>query len=63
MIPIRSSDAHEIYRRRGKRNLALGLCLIGIVGLIFAVTVVKISQGIDMRGFDHTYETIPGAGR
>ncbi|MEM9429945.1 MAG: hypothetical protein AAGA32_10660 [Pseudomonadota bacterium] len=63
MTPIRSSDAHEIYRRRGKRNIALGLCLVATVGLIFAVTVVKISQGIDMRGFDHTYETIPGANR
>ncbi|MEO0389254.1 MAG: hypothetical protein AAF281_17335 [Pseudomonadota bacterium] len=59
--PIPSPDSHEIYRRRGARNRALGLCLVATVGLIFAVTVVKLSQGIDIRGFDHTFETVPGA--
>ncbi len=51
---------HEIYRRRGARNLALGGCLLGVVVMIFAVTIVKLSNGVDIRGFDHTFETVPG---
>ena len=55
------SDTHEIYTRRKGRNLALGGVLLGLVVLIFAVTIVKLSQGVEMRGFDHTFETVPGA--
>ena len=29
--------------------------------LIFAVTVVKLSEGADMRGYDHTPRTLPAA--
>ena len=29
--------------------------------LAFAVTVVKLSEGADMRGFDHTPRTLPAA--
>ncbi|MEM8789014.1 MAG: hypothetical protein AAGE76_12205 [Pseudomonadota bacterium] len=54
------NDGHEIYRRRGGRNLALGACLIAVVLMIFAVTVVKLSNGVTIRGFDHTFETVPG---
>lgn len=61
MNGIKGPDGHEIYKRRGGRNLAVGLCLLGVVGMIFAVTIVKLSAGVDIRGFDHTYETIPGA--
>lgn len=56
-------DGHEIYARRRGRNVALGGTLIAVVVLIFAVTIVKLSQGVDMRGFDHTPETVPGAGQ
>ncbi len=34
---------HEIHRRRLGRNLGLGLVLAAFVGLIFALTVVKVS--------------------
>ena len=57
------SDTHEIFTRRRGRNIAIGGCLIGVVVMIFAVTIVKLSQGIDMRGFDHTFETVPGSNR
>jgi hypothetical protein len=52
-------DSHQIYRRRRSRNLGLGLTLGAFVLLIFAVTMVKLSEGNDMRGFDHTIESIP----
>ncbi len=52
-------DSHEIYTRRKTRNVGLGVVLGGTVALIFAVTVVKLSQGIEIQGFDHTYETLP----
>ncbi len=60
MNRIAQSDGHEIFRRRRGRNLAVGICLASLVSLIFAVTVVKLSQGVEIRGFDHTYETVPG---
>ena len=57
---LNGTGDHEIYRRRGARNLALGGCLLGVVAMIFAVTIVKLADGVDMRGFDHTFETVPG---
>ncbi len=59
---LQGAADHEIYRRRGRRNLALGGVLLALVLLIFAVTIVKLSEGIDMRGYDHTFETVPGSG-
>ncbi|WP_112320448.1 hypothetical protein [Oceanibium sediminis] len=59
--PGLGADSHEIYTRRKGRNLAMLACLGGVVLMIFAVTIVKLSAGIDMRGFDHTFETVPGA--
>ena len=47
-------DSHELYARRRSRNLGLGLSLAAAVLLIFAVTVVKLSSGQPMQGFDHT---------
>ena len=54
-------DSHEIYGRRRSRNLGLGLTLAAFVILTFAVTIVKLSEGADMRGFDHTPRTLPAA--
>jgi hypothetical protein len=48
-------DSHEIYARRRSRNLGLGLTLAALVVLIFAVTVVKLTEGHPMQGFDHTF--------
>jgi len=52
-------DSHEVYTRRRGRNLAIGGCLLGVVLMIFAVTIVKLASGVDMKGFDHTFETVP----
>jgi len=52
-------DSHEIYGRRRSRNLGLGLVLAAFVLLLFAVTVVKLREGADLRGFDHTLDSLP----
>ena len=44
---------HEIHTRRFGRNLGLGLVLAGFVALVFALTLVKISGGAQMQGYDH----------
>ena len=54
-------DSHEIYGRRRSRNLGLGLTLAAFVVLVFAVTVVKLSEGQAMRGYDHTLGSLPPA--
>lgn len=44
---------HEIHKRRFSRNLGLGLVLVGFVGVVFALTVVKVTRGAPMEGYDH----------
>lgn len=44
---------HEIHERRKSRNIGLGLTLAGFVVLILALTVVKVTRGDPMQGFDH----------
>jgi hypothetical protein len=44
---------HEIHKRRFGRNLGLGLVLAGFVGVVFLLTVVKVTRGDPMQGFDH----------
>lgn len=56
-------DSHEIYGRRRSRNVGVGLVLGAFVLIVFAVTIVKLTEGEDMRGFDHTYETLPQPGQ
>jgi len=34
---------HELHRRRFSRNLGVGLTLVVFVGIVFALTVVKVS--------------------
>ncbi len=51
---------HEIHRRRLSRNLGVGLTLGAFVVLVFLLTVVKITRGDPMQGFDHTPESAPG---
>ncbi|MDO8982961.1 hypothetical protein [Cypionkella sp.] len=36
---------HEIHRRRFSRNLGVGLTLVCFVALVFALTVVKVTNG------------------
>lgn len=38
------TEEHEIHKRRFSRNLGLGLVLAGFVGLVFALTVVKVTK-------------------
>lgn len=44
---------HEMHQRRFSRNLGLGLTLVAFVALVFALTVVKVTRGDPMQGFDH----------
>lgn len=44
---------HEIHDRRKSRNVGLGLTLVGFVAIVFALTVVKVTQGDPMQAFDH----------
>ncbi|MEM6634287.1 MAG: hypothetical protein AAF667_00215 [Pseudomonadota bacterium] len=44
---------HELHRRRWSRNLGVGLCLVSFVALMFGLTVVKVTGGDPMQGFDH----------
>ncbi|PZQ52178.1 MAG: hypothetical protein DI556_00485 [Rhodovulum sulfidophilum] len=57
-------DSHEIYGRRRSRNLGVGLVLVGFVVLVFAVTVVKLSQGVAVGHRDPApaSQMLPGNG-
>ena len=55
---------HEIHKRRFGRNVGLGLVLAGFVAIVFALTVVKVTRGDPMKGFDHVMDpeaAAPGA--
>ncbi len=43
---------HEMHQKRFSRNLGLGLVLVGFVALVFALTVVKVTQGAVMHQND-----------
>ena len=49
-------DSHELYSRRRSRNVGLGLTLGAIVALVFAVTVVKLTEGQMIKGYDHVID-------
>ena len=44
---------HELHRRRRSRNLGLLAVLLAFVALVFGLSVVKITQGDMMQGYDH----------
>lgn len=44
---------HEIHTRRKSRNIGLGLTLVGLVAVVFGLTVVKVTRGDPMQAFDH----------
>lgn len=50
---------HEIFRRRFSRNLGIGLVLAAFVALVFALTVVKVTQGDTLHQNDAS--TLPGS--
>ena len=43
--PMSFRDDHEMHKRKFSRNLGLGIVLAGFVAIIFALTVVKVSEG------------------
>lgn len=47
---------HEIHRRRFSRNLGVGLALAAFIALVFALTVVKVTNGTSMQGYDHVVQ-------
>ncbi len=50
------SHAHELHKRRLGRNMGVGLTLAAFIALVFGLTIVKISGGSEMQGYDHTYQ-------
>ncbi len=53
---------HELHRRRRSRNVGLGLVLVGLIGIVFGLTVVKVQQLGATQSFDHVVrpELLPG---
>lgn len=51
-MPIKPD--HELHKRRGKRNMLLGLVLGGFVIMVFGITMAKLSNGQMMEAFDHS---------
>lgn len=47
---------HELHKRRFSRNLGLGLVLAAFVVLVFALSVVKVTRGDPMKGYDHVVD-------
>ena len=43
---------HEIHERRRGRNLGMLAVLIGFIGIVFALTVVKVQGLGDARAFE-----------
>ncbi|KRW93515.1 hypothetical protein [Paracoccus sp. MKU1] len=44
---------HELHKRRRSRNIGLLVVLLAFVVLVFGLSVVKITQGDMMQGYDH----------
>lgn len=55
---------HELHKRRFSRNLGVGLLLVGMVAIVFGLTVVKVKRGDPMQAFDHQprLEMVPAEG-
>ncbi len=53
---------HDIHHRRRSRNVGLGLVLVGLIAVVFGLTVVKVQQIGASQGFDHVVrpELLPG---
>lgn len=49
---------HELHKRRFSRNLGVGLTLAAFVALVFALTVVKVTRGDPMQGYDHVVQPL-----
>ena len=40
-----SRVTHEIHKRRMGRNLGVALLLVAFIGIVFGLTVVKVTSG------------------
>ncbi|MBL4873809.1 MAG: cytochrome C oxidase assembly protein [Rhodobacteraceae bacterium] len=51
---------HELHTRRKGRNASLGIVLALFVGLIFAVTMVKLSkpQSVDTKAPNYSIDAV-----
>lgn len=58
-------EEHEIYKRRFSRNVGLAAVLVGFVGIVFGLTVVKVLNLGEMQAFDHVVrpELVPHSER
>lgn len=45
---------HEIHQRRKGRNRGVFLLLLGMIGIVFGLTVVKVLGLTDIRQFEKT---------
>jgi len=45
---------HEIHQRRKGRNTGVFLLLLGMIGIVFGLTVVKVLGLSDIRQFEKT---------
>ena len=43
---------HELHGRRRSRNIGVGLVLLGLVGIVFGLTVVKVLNLGDIQQFE-----------
>ena len=43
---------HEIHQRRKGRNMGVGLLLLGMIAIVFGLTVVKVLQLGDITDLD-----------
>ena len=43
---------HEIHTRRRGRNIGVGLLLLGFIGIVFGLTVVKVLQLGNLSSFE-----------
>ena len=48
---VKQEDEHELHKRRRGRNIALGGVLLGFVVLVFAVTMVKLTNGTMFQAY------------
>ena len=55
---------HDLHKRRFSRNLGVGLLLVGMVAIVFGLTVVKVKRSDALQGFDHVVrpEMVPVEG-
>jgi len=48
---------HALHQRRLSRNVGVALTLVSFVAVVFGLTVVKVTSGEAVQGFDHTVRT------